>query len=95
MTTNIGEVNVAQTRGQAPTITFGKFNDLPTLAASSEYRSCYYYEMDWEEGRVYSYNLTIQHELFRGTMVEVGYVGNQARHLRNVMPFNMAHAGRI
>ena len=28
--------------------------------------------------------------LFRGTMVEVGYVGNQARHLRNVMPFNMA-----
>ena len=28
--------------------------------------------------------------LFRGTMIEVGYVGNQARHLRNVMPFNMA-----
>ena len=91
LTSNIGEVNVPQVRGEVPTITFGKFNDLPTLAASSEYRSCYYYQMDWEEGRVYSYNLTIQHELFRGTMVEVGYVGNQARHLRNVMPFNMAH----
>ena len=23
-------------------------------------------------------------------MIEAGYVGNQARHLRNVMPFNMA-----
>ena len=32
--TNIGEVNVPQTRGQAPTISFGKFKNLPTLAAT-------------------------------------------------------------
>ena len=88
--TNIGETNVVQTRGQVPVITFGQFKNLPTLATSSEYRSCYYNEMDWREGGVYSYNLTIQHEIFRNTMVEVGYVGNQARHLRNVMPLNTA-----
>jgi hypothetical protein len=89
LATNIGEANVLQTRGAAPAISFGKFKDLPQLATSAEYRSCYFYEMDWQEGRIYSYNLSIQHELFRGTMVEVGYVGNQARHLRNTKTVNI------
>ena len=84
--TNIGETKSAQTRGQAPVITFGQFTNLPTLATSAEYRSCYYTEMDWREGAVYSYNLTIQHETLPQPMVEAGYVGNQAGHLRNAMP---------
>jgi hypothetical protein len=86
---NIGEVSFNEIRGAVPTINFGKFKNLPTLAATAEYRSCYYNQMDWKEGKVYSYNLTIQHELARGTMVEVGYVGNQTRGLRNTYPLNM------
>jgi hypothetical protein len=78
LTTNIGEVSVNQARGQAPTISFGNFTSLPTLSVTSEYRSCYYNEMDWKEGTVYSYNLTIQHEIFRGTMIEAGYVATGA-----------------
>ena len=31
LTTNVGEVSVNQTRGQAPTISFGNFTSLPTL----------------------------------------------------------------
>lgn len=39
---------------------------------------------------MYSYNLSIQHELFQGTKLEVAYVGNQARHIRNSLPHNVA-----
>ena len=32
----------------------------------------------------------IQHELFQGTKWEIGYVGNQGRHIREISPFNVA-----
>jgi outer membrane receptor protein involved in Fe transport len=88
--TTIGAVNTVQTRGAAPAVSFGKFKDLPTLAASAEYSTDYHTELDWREGTVYSYNLSIQHELFNGTMLEVAYVGNQGRHLKTTMVQNMA-----
>ena len=56
----------------------------------NEYQTCYFQENEWEEGQVYSYNLSIQHEIFAGTKLEIGYVGNQGRHIREISPFNGA-----
>ena len=67
--------------------------DLPTEAELGEYRSNYFTELDREEGQVYSYNLSIQHEIFTGTKLEVGCVGNQGRHLREISAFNVAYEG--
>jgi len=90
LTTTIGAVNPTQTRGAAPTINFGTFTGFPTLAQSLEQSTDYHSELTWREGSVYSYNLSIQHEIFNGTMVEVAYVGNQGRHIRTVPVDNMA-----
>ena len=74
---------------EVPTLILGKRLELPSQQLS-EYRTCYFSELDREEGQVYSYNLSIQHELFPATKLEVGYAGNQGRHLRNFRAFNVA-----
>ena len=63
---------------------------MPTQASQGEYLTCYFSELDWEEGQIYSYNLSLQHEVFQGTKLEIGYVGNQGRHVRGASPFNVA-----
>ena len=87
----LGRLNSIATRGfETPTIFTGRRLDLPTQVSLGEYRTCYFSELDWEEGHIYSYNLSIQHEVFQGTKLEIGYVGNQGRHMRGIGPFNVA-----
>ena len=84
-----GAVTAFRPRGtETPDLILGKLLDLPTETELGEYRSNYFTELDREEGQVYSYNLSIQHEIFTGTKLEVGYVGNQGRHLREISVFN-------
>ena len=73
----------------APSLTLGKRLELPAQRLN-EYRTNLFSELDWEEGQVYSYNLSIQRELFPGTKLKVGYVGNQGRHIRNYRGYNGA-----
>ena len=71
----LGGLGVIATRGaETPTLFQGQRLNLPTQVATNEYFTCYHSEFDWEEGQVYSYNLSIQHEIFQGTKLEVGYV---------------------
>ena len=87
----LGRISSILDRGtETPDLVLGERLHLPTQAQVGEYRTCYLYELDWEEGQVYSYNLSIQHEIFQGTKLEVGYVGNQGRHIREISPFNVA-----
>ncbi len=87
----LGRLNSIGTRGfETPTIFTGQRLDLPAQVSQGEYRTCYFSELDWEEGHIYSYNLSIQHEVFQGTKLEIGYVGNQGRHMRGIGPFNVA-----
>ncbi len=87
----LGLLNSIRPRGtENPSLFTGQRLDLPTQTVLGEYSTCYFYELDWEEGQVYSYNLSLQHEIFQGTKLEVGYVGNQGRHIREVSPFNTA-----
>ncbi len=86
-----GTISSILRRGtEVPNLFLGKRLELPTQTAVGEYRTCYLPELDWEEGQVYSYNLSLQHEIFQGTKLEVAYVGNQARHIRNSLPHNVA-----
>ena len=96
LTTNIGEVNVVQIRGAVP------INHLRHVQGPAD--ACGIVGIPivllLPDGLAGGERLLLQpdhpaRDSSAGTMVEVGYVGNQARHLRNVMPFNMAHAGRI
>ena len=100
MRPNVGIVDLSAERGftSPPFITGTRLN-LPRQAGSvnedgvllnSNYRTCYFSELDWQEGQVFSYNLMIQHELIQGTKWEIGYVGNQGRHIREISPFNVA-----
>ena len=75
---------------EIPNLFPGKRLDLPGQAALGEYQTDFMSELDWQEGQVYSYNLSLQHEIFQGTKLEVGYVGNQGRHLRQLGAFNAA-----
>ena len=87
----IGQLSNITDRGfETPTVFTGQRINLPTQAQSNEYMTCYHSELEWEEGRVYSYNLSIQHELFQATKLEVAYVGNQGRHIREISPFGVA-----
>ena len=86
-----GQVAVIRKHGfETPTLFTGQRVNQPTQRQLGEYSTCYFSELDWEEGQVYSYNLSIQHELFPGTKLELAYVGNQGRHIREVSPFNVA-----
>ena len=87
----LGAVNLSAQRGfETPSVFLGQRLELPTTVQQNEYQTCYFSENEWEEGQVYSYNLSIQHEIFQGTKLEVGYVGNQGRHIRAISPFNGA-----
>lgn len=100
MRPNVGVINLPAVRGEAvPSLISGIRLNLPRdtgavnddgIRVNSNYRTCYFSELDWQEGQVYSYNLMIQHELFQGTKWEIGYVGNQGRHIREISPFNVA-----
>ena len=100
MRPNVGVINLPAVRGEAvPSLISGVRLNLPRdtgainadgIRVNSNYRTCYFSELDWQEGQVYSYNLMIQHELFQGTKWEIGYVGNQGRHIREISPFNVA-----
>lgn len=86
-----GNLNSRNPRGtENPTVITGERLELPTQVALGEYFSWDLSELEWEEGQVYAYNLSIQHEIFPGTKLDVGYVGNQGRHIRGWMPFNVA-----
>ena len=87
----LGRVRGFRPRGtETPNMTLGRRLDLPAQSQLGEHRTCYHSELDWEEGQVYSFNLSIQHEIFRATKLEVGYTGNQGRHIRNYRAYNMA-----
>ena len=100
MRPNVGVINLPAVRGEAvPSLISGIRLNLPRdtgavnadgIRVNSHYRTCYFSELDWQEGQVYSYNLMIQHELFQGTKWEIGYAGNQGRHIREISPFNVA-----
>ena len=86
-----GRINVFEERGaETPSLFLGRRLGLPTQLNTGEHSSGQFLELDWQEGRIYSYNLSIQHEIFRGTKLEIGYVGNQGRHLRVTSAFNSA-----
>jgi hypothetical protein len=48
---------------------------------------------NFKSGRVFSYNLNIQHEVW-GTVFQVAYVGSQGRHLRIFGDYNQGIGGR-
>ena len=86
----LGRFTVDAVRGtETPSLFAGQRLDLPALDLN-DYSVNYHSELEWEEGQVYSYNLSIQHEIFRATKLEIGYVGNQGRHIREISPFNVA-----
>lgn len=77
-----GRISDVVERGtETPTIFLGQRLSLQTQQQANEWQTCYFSELDWQEGQVYSYNLSIQHEVFQGTKMEVAYVGNQGRHI--------------
>ena len=87
----LGTLSVVAERGaETPSLFLGERLDLPTSVQQNEYFTCYFQEAEWQEGQVYAYNLSIQHEIFQGTKLEIGYVGNQGRHIRAISPFNGA-----
>jgi hypothetical protein len=87
----LGRISDISERGfETPTLVTGQRLGLPTQAQSNEFQTCYFSELDWQEGQVYSYNLSIQHEIFQATKLEVAYVGNQGRHIREISPFGVA-----
>ncbi len=62
----IGQLSAISDRGfETPTIFTGQRVNLPTQRQLGEYLTCYFSELDWEEGQVYSYNLSIQNDCFR------------------------------
>ncbi len=87
----LGRISDIAERGfESVGVLTGQRLGLPTQAQSNEYQTCYHSELDWQEGQVYSYNLSIQHEIFQATKLEVAYVGNQGRHIREISPFGTA-----
>ena len=85
-----GRYTVNEVRGtETPSLFTGQRLDLAAQDRNS-YSVNYHSELEWEEGQVYSYNLSIQHEIFPATKFEIGYVGNQGRHIREISPFNVA-----
>ncbi len=84
-----GRISSIRSRGtETPDLFLGQRSELPTSVELGEIRGDGLAELDREEGQVYSYNLSIQHEIFSGTKLEVSYVGNQGRHIRNNDGFN-------
>ena len=88
----VGTVRGIQDRGQAPQYMHGSFLDLPSTASARVHSDgAYSYDGSGSQtGQVYSYNLSIQHELFDDTKVEIAYVGNQGRHMRNHRAWNVS-----
>ena len=82
--------NIIERGFETPTVLTGQRINLPTQRQTNEYQTCYHSELEWQEGQVYSYNLSIQHEIFQATKLEVAYVGNQGRHIREISPFGVA-----
>ena len=88
---SLGRVGVSAVRGaETPSLFTGQRLDLPAQVNLNDYFVNYHSELEWEEGQVYSYSLSIQHEIFRATKLEIAYVGNQGRHIREISPFNVA-----
>ena len=85
-----GIIAIAPRGAETPSLFLGQRLSLPTLVDTNEFSGGWGSELEWEEGQVYSYNLSIQHEIFTGTKLEIGYVGNQGRHIREFSPFNVA-----
>jgi len=44
---------------------------------------------------VYNYNLNVQHQMFQGTVLQVGYVGSQGRKLLRVLDLNQPTQAQI
>ena len=87
----LGRVGVNAVRGaETPSLFTGQRLELPAQVNLNDYFVNYHSELEWQEGQIYSYNLSIQHEIFRATKLEIGYVGNQERHIREISPFNVA-----
>ena len=88
----VGTVRGIQPRGEAPQYMHGSFLNLPTTSAARVHSDgSYSYDGSGSQtGQVYSYNLSIQHELFDDTKVEIAYVGNQGRHMRNHRAWNVS-----
>ena len=85
-----GRVSEVQARGAAPRIFLGQYLTLPLAAASQEHITDYFYDATFQEGAVYGYSASIQHELAKGSKLEIAYVGNQGRHIRNLRFWNVA-----
>jgi hypothetical protein len=84
-----GRVSDVQVRGAAPRLLIGQYKTLPP-ASATEHVTDYFYDSTYQEGAVHSYSFGIQHELGKGTKLEVSYVGNQSRHIRHLRFFNVA-----
>ncbi|PYV12371.1 MAG: hypothetical protein DMG07_17240, partial [Acidobacteria bacterium] len=87
-----GSVTARQTRGTTPLYFIGKFNDLPTVAQFRVQPVNNYLRSagSSQSGQIYNYNLSLQREVLRATRLEVAYVGNTSRHMRNVRAWNVA-----
>jgi Carboxypeptidase regulatory-like domain/TonB-dependent Receptor Plug Domain len=74
-----------------PNLYFGRLNEIPSLSATGGALaplSIFGAETGGEIPTVYSYSLGIQHNLTWGTVVDVSYVGNVARHLVRLRNLN-------
>ena len=61
----LGNLNSRNPRGtENPAVITGRRLELPAQVAQGEYFTCTLMELDWEEGKIYAYNLSIQHEIF-------------------------------
>jgi len=67
-----------------PNLYFGRLNDLASLSGTGGALaplSIFGADTGGELPTVYSYSLGVQHNLGRGTVIDLSYVGNLARHL--------------
>ena len=71
-----GRIFIIRPRGaETPGPFTGKRLDLPSQTALGEYRTDFMSELDWQEGQVYSYNLSLQARDFPGDQAGGGLRG--------------------
>ena len=86
-----GRVSGVHQRGTNPDLFLGTYRTVPSVAASKIHPPGYQHDPSSSQtGQIYSYNLSIQHELMPGTKLEIAYVGNQGRHMRSSRGWNVA-----
>jgi len=80
----VGVTNAFPSKPPAPNIDFGAAGFLPFNSSSS----IYYVDPHLKTPYTYQYNLSVQHEIARNTLIEVGYLGSSSHGLTTLVDAN-------